>query len=60
MNLEKKTSAVNQGAKIKKITLQMDTRKSNLAQEIKRVFDMAKSSGLELDLTFSQQQAKMV
>jgi hypothetical protein len=59
MNLEKKMPAVNQGAKIKKLTLQMDTRKSNLAQEVKRVFDMAKSSGLELDLTFSHAQAAL-
>ena len=57
MNPDKKPSAPNPGAKIKKLVLPMDTSKSNLAQEIKRMFDMAKSAGQELDLTFSQRQA---
>ena len=60
MNLENKSRAadqgVNPGLKIKKLVLRMDVGKSNLAREIKRVFDLAKSSGQELDLTFSQNQ----
>jgi hypothetical protein len=48
---------VNPGAKVKRLTLRVDIGNSNLGQEVKRVFDMAKSSGLELDLMFSQNQA---
>jgi hypothetical protein len=58
MNLENKSrradQGINPGLKIKKLVLQMDVGKANLAREIKRVFDMAKSSGQELDLMFSQ------
>jgi hypothetical protein len=43
-------------AKTKRLALRIEVGKSNLASEVKRVFDMAKSSGLELDLTFSQKQ----
>ena len=43
---------VNSGRKIKRVAVQVDASKSNLAQEIKRLFDMAKSAGQELDLTF--------
>jgi hypothetical protein len=32
----------------------MDASQSNLGREIKRLFDMAKSSGQELDLRFNQ------
>lgn len=42
----------NPGVKLKKISLRIDTSNSNLAFEIKRAFNLAKSSGLELDLTF--------
>jgi hypothetical protein len=58
MKLENKSrpadQELNPGAKIKKLVLRMDASKANLGREIKRVFDMAKSSGQELDLTFSQ------
>jgi hypothetical protein len=58
INLEPKShtadQGVNPGLKIKKLVLRMDASQSNLAREIKRVFDMAKSSGQELDLTFGQ------
>jgi hypothetical protein len=58
MKLEHKSSSadqgVNPGQKIKRIALQIDSSSSNLAHEIKRLFDLAKSSGQELDLTFSQ------
>lgn len=58
MNLENKSRAtdqgVNPGLKIKKLVLRMDAGQSNLAREIKRLFDMAKSSGQELDLMFRQ------
>jgi hypothetical protein len=59
MNLEHKSrladEPVNPGMKLKKIALRMNADDSNLASQIKRVFDMAKSSGQELDLTFSQE-----
>ncbi|MGA2245064.1 MAG: hypothetical protein ABSH48_08700 [Verrucomicrobiota bacterium] len=58
MNLEnplrQMNRGVNPGAKIKKVALKIEVGKSNLALEIKRLFDLAKSSGQELDLTFSQ------
>ena len=49
------TNGVNPGMKIKKVALRMVMSESNLAAEIKRMFDLAKSSGQELDLTFSQE-----
>ncbi len=58
MKLEDKSASadqgVNPGQKIKKIAMQLDARQSDLAQEIKRLFDLAKSAGQELDLTFNQ------
>lgn len=42
--------------KIKKIALAIEVGHSNLAHEVKRMFDLAKSSGQELDLTFSHHQ----
>jgi hypothetical protein len=53
-------SRINASAKVKRIALRIDITSSNLAQEIKRMFDMAKSSGQELDLTFSQKSARTV
>jgi len=58
MNQEKKSrhgdEGVNPGLKIKKLALQLTIGNSNLTYEIKRAFDLAKSSGQELDLTFSR------
>ena len=45
---------VNPGMKIKKLAMQLSIGNSNLPYEIKRAFDLAKSSGQELDLTFSR------
>jgi len=57
MNLEKKSrqadDSVKSGLKIKKLALRLTIGNSNLATEVKRAFDLAKSSGQELDLTFS-------
>ena len=57
MNRETKSNTNEQsvptGRKIKKLALQLPIGSSNLANEIKRAFDLAKSSGQELDLTFS-------
>ncbi|MGO8837709.1 MAG: hypothetical protein ACLQAH_06560 [Limisphaerales bacterium] len=57
MNLEKKSrqadEGVKSGLKIKKLALRLTIGNSNLATEVKRAFDLAKSSGQELDLTFS-------
>ena len=57
MNLENKSrtteAGVNPGMKIKKLALRLSIGNSNLANEIKKAFDLAKSSGQELDLTFS-------
>ena len=62
-NLENKSKpagqGVNPGLKLKKIVLRVDVSESNLANQIKRLFDLAKSSGRELDLTFSQNQERM-
>ena len=41
------------GLKIKKLAVQLSIGDSNLANEIKKAFDLAKSSGQELDLIFS-------
>ena len=58
MKLENKSTSADQGAnpglKIKTVAVQIDADKANLAYEIKRLFDLAKSAGQELDLTFSQ------
>jgi hypothetical protein len=55
-NLEHTTGMTNKDAlpnpKVKKLTLRVNASQSNLAGEIKRMFNMAKSSGQELDLTF--------
>ncbi len=57
MNLKKKSrqadEGVKSGLKIKKLALRLTIGNSNLATEVKRAFDLAKSSGQELDLTFS-------
>jgi hypothetical protein len=57
MKFEKKTRSLDGEAapnrKIKKLDVQLDIRNSNLVHEIKQAFDLAKSSGHELDLTFS-------
>lgn len=45
---------VNPGVKINRIALRVDVGDSDLTNQIKRMFDLAKSSGQELDLTFSQ------
>jgi len=44
---------LNPGMKIKTLAVQLTIGEANLASEIKRVFDLAKSSGQELDLTFN-------
>ncbi len=44
---------LNPGMKIKTLAVQLTIGDTNLANEIKRVFDLAKSSGHELDLTFN-------
>ena len=44
---------IQPGLKIKKLVLQVSIGDRNLANEVKKAFDLAKSSGLELDLTFS-------
>ena len=41
------------GLKIKKLAVRLSIGDSNLASEIKKAFDLAKSSGQELDLIFS-------
>jgi hypothetical protein len=38
--------------KIKKLVLRLAVTNRNLEKEVKRAFDLAKSSGQELDLTF--------
>jgi len=57
MKLETKSrtaeGGVAPGLKVKKLALKLSISSSNLASEIKRAFDLAKSSGQELDLTFS-------
>ena len=57
MNREIKSSTkedgVQPGMKIKRLALQLTIGNSNFMSEIKRAFDLAKSSGQELDLTFS-------
>ncbi len=57
MKLESKShtneEGVQPGLKIKRLALKLSIGNSNLANEIKRAFDLAKSSGQELDLTFS-------
>jgi hypothetical protein len=57
MNQQKKSQqtdeSVNPGQKIKRLAAQLTIGDSNLAGEIKRMFDLAKSSGQELDLTFN-------
>jgi hypothetical protein len=45
--------SVNPGQKIKRLAAQLTIGDGNLASEIKRMFDLAKSSGQELDLTFN-------
>ncbi len=40
------------GLKVKKLALRLTINNRNLEEEIKRAFDLAKSSGQELDLTF--------
>jgi hypothetical protein len=61
MNLQNKSrhgdEGVKPGLKIKKLALRLTIGNSNLANEIKRAFDLAKSSGQELDLTFSHETA---
>ena len=48
-----KTQEADQGAsKIKTLALRLTINQRNLEDEIKRAFDLAKSSGHELDLTF--------
>ena len=57
MNRENKShtkeEGVPSGLKIKKLALPLTIGNGNLTSEIKRAFDLAKSSGQELDLTFS-------
>ena len=57
MNRETKSHNADEGVpaglKIKKLAMQLSIGNSNLAIEIKKAFDLAKSSGQELDLTFS-------
>jgi hypothetical protein len=57
MNRENKSrtneDGVQPGLKIKRLALQLTIGDNNLASEIKRAFDLAKSSGQELDLTFN-------
>jgi ribosomal protein L5 len=43
--------------RIKKLVMRMSIGDSNLSEEIKQAFNLAKSSGQELDLTFSRQTA---
>jgi len=61
MNLENKSRQSEpdcpSGLKIKRLALRLTIGDSNLAHEIKRAFDLAKSSGQELDLTFSYETA---
>lgn len=56
MNSRNKSHEVDdtdQGAlKIKKLVLRLAINDGNLEHEIKQAFDLAKSSGQELDLTF--------
>ncbi len=44
--------------KVKNLSMQLNAGHSNLAHEIKQAFDLAKSSGLELDLTFTRETIK--
>jgi hypothetical protein len=47
------TADADEGAvKIKKLAWRLTINDRNLKSEIKRAFDLAKSSGQELDLTF--------
>ena len=48
---------VNPGQKIKRLAAQLTIDDGNLTSEIKRMFDLAKSSGQELDLTFNPETA---
>jgi hypothetical protein len=56
MKFEKKTRSsdgdIAPSKKIKKLDVHLDIRNSNLVHEIKQAFDLAKSSGHELNLTF--------
>lgn len=52
------TSVKASNAKTKTLVMRMEIGNANLTHEIKRVFDMAKSSGQELDLTFSFKAAR--
>jgi hypothetical protein len=64
MNLAKRLPQAkrdeNTGQKVKKVELQIEVGNSNLGHEVKRMFNLAKSSGLELDLTFSNNQTQSV
>jgi len=61
MNLKTKSQEAedaDEGAlKIKKLAWRLPINDSNLEKEIKRAFDLAKSSGQELDLTFVAETA---
>lgn len=54
--LSRPTHYANPGPKVKKVVMAIEVGNSNLGPEVKRMFDLAKSSGLELDLTFSQRE----
>lgn len=52
-NKSREMEDAGEGAlKIKKLAVQLTINQRNLEKEIKRAFDLAKSSGQELDLTF--------
>jgi hypothetical protein len=56
MNLETKipkaAAGVQKDRKVRTLGLRLTVGNRDLASEIKRAFDLAKSSGQELDLTF--------
>ena len=52
--LRRAEGGVKPGLKIKTLAMRLTIGESNLTSEIKRMFDLAKSSGQELDLTISQ------
>ena len=61
MNLRPKSREAEEAEqntlRIKKLAVRLTIGEGNLAEEIKKAFDLAKSSGQELDLTFSRPTA---
>ena len=60
MNLRaksRKTEAEDERRRLKRLALRLAVGDGNLARQIMQAFNLAKSSGQELDLTFTPQKA---